>query len=143
MEREDLVRDELLSKLAGRISLESPSDDFTSKVMAGLVAVPAQVPVRKSFFRLMKSILPWVLLTLFILIFLLSSDIPYLSFVPGKEVFGTHIFPYLRDVFSGLANLFTTSKTLSITLALMASGGLLAGVDWLIRRRSVARHPAA
>jgi hypothetical protein len=139
MERDDL-KDDFLKKLVGQVAPESPSDGFTAKVMAGLLAEPETVKVKKPFYVYLMSASPWVLLGLFLVVFLLSSDIPYLSFIPGKAFFADHVTPYFTALFAGLAALFTGSKTLTIILALLASGGLLAAVDWLVRRRSATRH---
>ncbi len=143
MERDDFVMDEMLKKLAGRVPLESPSDDFTSKVMAGINVRPETVKAGNPFYLFIKTAWPWLLLGIFVVVFLLSSDIPYLSFIPGKEFFHDHVAPYFSAFFVGIAKMFMGSKAVSITLALMASGGLLVGLDWLLRRRSDARHHAA
>ena len=143
MERDDFVKDDWLKKLAARVPLESPSGDFTSKVMAGIVAVPETVKVKRPFYMILKLVYPWVLLGILLIVFLLSSDIPYLSFVPGKEFFRDHAAPWFSTLFEGLTGLFSGSKAVSITLAVLASGALLAGVDWIIRRISVnGHHPA-
>lgn len=143
MERDEMINDDFLKRLVGSVPLDHPSDGFTSKVMAGILVHPELVKANKPFYLYLKSILPWVLLGLFLIVFLFSSDIPYLSFLPGKAFFSDHFTPYFTSLFSGMSSLFTGSKTLSITLALMASVGGLAGIDWLLRRRSVARHHAA
>lgn len=140
MEREEFVQDDLLKKLAGRLPMETPSDSFTSKVMAGIMVQPEMAVARKPFWHYLKSVYPWVLLGLFILVFLFSSDIPYLGVIPGRQFFIHHVAPTFYSLFTGMAGLFMGSKTLSITIALLASGGLLAAVDWLVRRRSVTRH---
>jgi hypothetical protein len=143
MERDDFVKDDFLKKILGRVPLESPSDDFTRNVMAGILTEPEPVPAKKPFYLFLKTWSLYILLGIFAVIFFLSSDIPYLTFIPGKEFFNDHIVPYFTSMFSGLARLFTGSKTLSITLSLMVAGGLLFAVDWFIRRRSEARHHAA
>lgn len=143
MERDEFVQDDLLKKLAGRIPLESPSDGFTSKVMAGIVAQPQTAKAKKPFWLFLRSAYPWILLGIFILVFIFSSDIPYLGIIPGNEFFSDHVVPVFNSLFAGMTSLFTGSKTLSITIALLASGVLLAAVDWLVRRRSVARHHTA
>jgi len=143
MERDDFVQDEFLKKMVGRVPLESPSDDFTRKVMAGILVEPETAKAGKPFSLFLKSWSLYILLGVFAVIFFLSSDIPYLTFIPGKEFFSDHIAPYFISMFAGLAKLFTGSKTLSITLSLMVAGGLLFAVDWIVRRRSEARHHAA
>jgi hypothetical protein len=143
MERDDVVKDDFLKNLVSRVPLKSPSDDFTQKVMTGILAGPEPVKVKKPFYLFLKSWSPWILLGIFILVFLLSSDIPYLSFIPGKEYINDHILPYFSSLFAGMVRLYSDSKTVSITFALMVAGGLLYAVDWFVRRRSVARHHAA
>lgn len=143
MEKQDVVRDELLKKLAGRIPLDSPSEDFTLKVMAGISSSPEQVKARKPFYLFLKSSGPWILLGLFVIIFLLSSDIPYLSFLPGKDYVSGHILPYFSRLLNGTNYLFTVNTTFKITMALLASGALLVAVDWLMRRHRAARHHTA
>ena len=143
MERDDLVKDELLKKLAGRVPLESPSVEFTQKVMAGIVTMPETVKPKNPFFLFLRSWSLWILLGIFAAVFFLSSDVPYLTFIPGKEFFNDHVVPYFAAMFAGLARLFTGSKTLSITLSLLVAGTLLFAIDWFIRRRSVVRHHAA
>ena len=111
--------------------------------MDGILAVPETVKAKRPFYMILKSVYPWVLLGILLVVFLLSSDIPYLSFVPGKEFFRDHVVPCFSTLFAGMAGLFSDSKAVSITLAVLASGALLAGVDWIIRRISVnGHHPA-
>jgi hypothetical protein len=140
MEREEFVKDDFLKRLVGRIPLEAPSDSFTSKVMAGISPEQETVHVRKPFSLYLRNNYSWILLGIFIIVFLLSSDIPYMDVIPGKAFFINHIAPTFDSLFAGMAGLFMGSKTLSITIALLASGGLLAAVDWLVRRKSVTRH---
>lgn len=137
------MKDDFLKKMLGRVPLESPSDGFTRKVMAGILAEPETAKAKKPFYLFLKSWSLYILLGLFAVVFFLSSDIPYLTFIPGKEFFNDHIVPYFASMFAGLARLFSGSKTLSITLSLMVAGGLLFAVDWFMRRRSVARHHPA
>lgn len=134
------MKDDFLKRLVGRVPPEAPSDSFTSKVMAGIRPEAETVEAKRPFYLYLRSIYPWVLLGMFIIVFLLSSDIPYLGVIPGKAFFTNHIAPTFNSLFAGMAGLFMGSKTLSITLALIASGGLLAAVDWLVRRKSVTRH---
>lgn len=137
------MKDEFLAKLAGRVPLEEPSADFTVHVMKSITVQPETVKGKRPFFLIAKSVYPWVLLGVFIIIFLFSSDIPYLSFIPTREFFHDHITPYFSSLFAGLSGLFTGNKTVSIILAILVSGGLLAAVDWLLRRKTETHHHAA
>jgi hypothetical protein len=143
MEREDFVKDELLKKLVGKVPLESPSGNFTQKVMEGLSVLPETAGAKKPFYLFLKNWSPWVLLGLFILLFLFSSDIPYLTFIPGTEYVHDHILPYITAFAASMGRLFTQSKTLSLFMAIMVAGALLWAVDWFVRRRTVTHHQAA
>ena len=143
MEGENMLKDDFLKKLLGRVPLESPSDGFTRKVMAGIFAEPLPVKAKKPFYLYLKAWWPWILLGIFALAFIFSSDIPYLTFIPGKDYVNDHIIPYLSAFFGTMAGLFTTSKTLSISIAVMVAGGLLYAVDWFVRRRFVAHNHAS
>ena len=143
MEQDELLKDEWLRKLVGEVPAESPSDDFTRKVMSGILGAPETVKAQRPFLIYLKTWSPWVGLGLFALVFFFSSDIPYLSFIPGTSYVHEHILPYFYDMFAAVGRLFTDSKTISFTLAVMVAGGLLAIIDWVIRHGSDHGHDAA
>ena len=137
------IKDDFLRKLVKQVPLESPSDDFTSGVMAGLQPLPEIVKEKKPFFLFLRSVGPWVCLGLFLIIFLISSDIPYLTFIPGKEYVNDRVMPLFASFFSNLAELFTGNKSVSIMLSVMVAGAFLFGIDRVLHRMSTSRNHIA
>ncbi|MFH1159362.1 MAG: hypothetical protein V1733_00230 [bacterium] len=135
MKKKDLLADDFLKELVSKSSLESPSDDFIARVMVGVESMPAPVPVKKSFFSLLKSIIPWTILAFVVILFIFSSDLPFINNLPGIEFmqrilissFGSFIASF-KSVFSG--------KFASLAIAVLVSGVFLFAIERLISRKT-------
>jgi hypothetical protein len=137
---EDQLNDAFLHDLLQAAPLESPGDDFVSKVMAGIEPLPALVPAKKPFFMDIRSWWPYALAGSFVILFLLTSDLPYSRFIPGKEFFAHTLIPNFLSMFSGVKNLFSGSKSVSIPLIVIFSAAFLYLVDRFLLRRFTTTH---
>lgn len=142
MEKDSIHRDDFLGRLISEIPLESPSDNFTSNVMERIALEPLHVTEKKPFYLYLKSWLPWVLLSVAMIIFLFTSDIPFLEAFPGKRYFTDSLGPYILSLFSGFKPLFEGGKVASYTLMILMAGGGLLGLDYFLKRRMSPRHTA-
>jgi hypothetical protein len=140
MEKEDFLPDDLLKDLFRKHSWDSPGDDFTENVMEQILHAPEIAPVKKPFYLFLRSSWPYVLLFLVSLVFLITSDLPFTDYIPGKEYFTKNLLPYLGSLFSGFKPLFSSIKTISIPLMIILAGGLLVGFDHFLFRKPTIRH---
>ena len=140
MEKEDNLPDDFLKDLFGKQSWESPGDNFTENVMEQILRAPEAVPGKKPFFLILRSSWPYVIISLLTLLFLMTSDLPFTDFIPGKEFITRDLFPYLGSMFSGFKPLVSNIKTISIPLMVILAGSLLVGLDHFLFRRPGVRH---
>ena len=140
MENDNLFNDDFLRKLIQKTPLDEPSDDFVKNVMANIRTGAEFAPARKPFYIFLKSSWLYIVLSLAVLVFLFSSDLPFTNILPGKGYFIHTLLPYFESMFSGFKNIFAYSKFTSISLMIVVAGGLLYLFDRLISRRAHARH---
>lgn len=140
MERDDFLKDDFLKDLIGKQPIDSPSDDFTEKVMAGIRRGPEFSFARKPYYLYLKASWPYVLIALTVLIYMVSSDLPYSKFIPGKEYFESILFPYLKNLSIGFISLFSFIKSATLLLAILASGLLLFILDRFFFHRHSIQH---
>ncbi len=140
MEKEDFLSDDLLKDLFRNQSWESPGDDFTGNVMEQILPAPGVDPVKTPFYLTLRSSWPYVLLFLVSVVFLMTSDLPFTDFIPGKEYFTKNLLPYLGSLFSGFKPLVSSIKTISIPLMIILAGSLLVGFDHFLFRKPNVRH---
>jgi hypothetical protein len=120
--------------------LDEPRDGFTANVMEQILRSPEVAPVKKPFYLILLSSWPYVLLSLITVIFLISSDLPFTDFIPGKEYLVKHLLPYLGSLFSGFKPLVSNAKFISIPLMVILAGSLLVGLDHFLFRKPAVRH---
>lgn len=140
MEKEDLLPDDLLRDFFSKQTWESPSDGFTESVMGKIILAPEAVTAKKPFYLILRSSWPFALLFIVTLVFLMTSDLPFTGYIPGKEYFTKNLLPYLDSIFSGFKSFFTNSKTVSIPLMIIIAGTLLVGLDHFLFRKPDVRH---
>lgn len=140
MEKEDFLPDDYLKDLFRKQSTETPGDNFTDHVMEQIMKSPEVAPVKRSFYFLIKSSWPYVILSLVILVFLMTSDLPFSDYIPGKEYLIKSFLPAFNSLFSGLKPLVTNIKVIIIPVMVILAGSLLVGFDHLIFRRPGIRH---
>jgi hypothetical protein len=140
MEKEDLLSDDFLKDLFRNQPLENPGDNFTGNLMEQVLQAPEAVHAKKPFYQVLLS--SWIYIVLFAvtLIFLLTSDLPFTDYIPGKEYFSKQLLPYLGSLFAGFKPLLTNAKTISIPLMVLLAGSLLIGLDHFLLRKPDVRH---
>ena len=140
MEKEDFLPDNLLKDLFRNQSWESPGDNFTGNVMEQILKAPEVAPVKKPFYLILRSSWPYVLLFLVSGIFLMTSDLPFTDYIPGKGYFTKNFLPYFDSLFSGFKPLVSNAKIISIPLMIILAGSLLIGFDHFLFRKPGIRH---
>jgi len=140
MEKEDFLSDDLLKDLFRNQSWESPGDGFTGSVMEQILREPEFAPAKKPFYQPLLSSWPYLLLFLASVVFLMTSDLPFTDYIPGKEYFTKNLLPYFGSLFSGFRPLFSNIKTISIPLMIILACGLLVGFDHFFFRKPGVRH---
>ena len=144
MKENDNIHDDFLKKLIQKTPLDEPSGDFVNKVMASIQPGVEMAPARKPFFLFLKSFWLYAVLSLALIVFLMTSDLPFTQFIPGKGYISQSLLPYFENMFSGFRGLFVRSEFTNIGLMVLAAGALLFLFDHLWSRRSSAQHhPAA
>ncbi len=72
-----------------------------------------------------------------VLLVLLTSDIPFLNWIPGKNYYLNILVPYFGTLLAGLKNVFS-SKYVSFGMLVLASAGLLMLIDRFFSRKTTA-----
>ena len=137
MEKDDFTEDDFLGRLIRQNPLDSPSDDFVNRVMAGIQTVPEIASVRKPIFWYLKVMIPYILLFMLFFVVFATSDLPFLNWLPGKSYYLNHLVPYFGTLFAGLKNSFS-SKYVSLGLLVMASTAFLFIIDRVFTRKTAA-----
>ncbi|HNY01013.1 MAG TPA: hypothetical protein PKG48_00420 [Bacteroidales bacterium] len=135
MEKDDFLEDDLLRELIRQHPLDSPSDDFVERVMAGLPEMPVQGISRNSWPEILKQIFPYVLLVFVLIGVMATSDIPGFGWVPGREFLTQQVLPSVKTYTSLIFNAFS-SKYVQWGLMIGVSAGFLIGIDRFFTRRS-------
>ncbi|MDP4282174.1 MAG: hypothetical protein Q8867_08510 [Bacteroidota bacterium] len=135
MEKDDLLKDEFLRDLIRKTPMEEPSDDFVNKVMAGIQPGLETFPVKKSFFYYLKISWPYVLIGFAVVVFFLTSDLPFSGY------FSTTLVPSFKSLFTGFSHFMVNSKVTTIGLMVIGGGGLLFFFDRILQKsRDFAHH---
>jgi len=138
MEKEDFLPDNFLKGLFRTQSWESPGDEFTKDVMEQILKESELSLVKKPFYMILRSSWPYVLLFLVSVMFLMTSDIPFTEYIPGKEFFTKNLLPYFGSLFSGFKPLISSVKPITVPLMVILAGSLLVSFDhFLFRKPSI------
>ena len=137
MEKNDLLENDFLKELMQKTRLESPSEGFVDRIMVQIEEVPEVQTVKAPFYLSLKSAVPYVLLALFLIFVLATSDLPIFNWVPGKDYLLNSLMTYMGTFFAVLKNAFS-SKYVSWVLLISFSAGMLYFIDRLFSRRTSA-----
>ena len=140
MENDNLLNDDFLREMVGKSTLESPSDGFVERVMGQIQPQPEVAPVTRSFFFYMKSSVGYFLLAAILVGFFITSDIPFMNWIPGKHYFVDTFLPYFSSLFSGLKSLSGNGKALSIPIMIIVASALFFFLDKLLASRNAIWH---
>ncbi len=135
MEKDDFLKDDFLRELINRSPLDSPSEDFVDRVMAGIQTNAEVEVVKKPFFHYLKVSAPYFILVFFIFVVIATSDLPLFNWFPGKAYFTNNLMPYLETLFMVFKKAFS-SKFVSWGLLISFSTGVLFLIDRLFSRRT-------
>ena len=134
METDELLKNDFLAELIRKVPLESPSDGFIDNVMAGLETPPVQVVEKGLYFSRIKSSLPYLVLGVIIVFVIISSDIPYLNFIHGKEYFSAMFLKVFHPFWTSMKTL-VPSRFITYSLLIGVSAGFLFIIDKFFSRR--------
>jgi hypothetical protein len=140
MEKEEFLPDDLLKDLFRDQQWEVPGNDFTSNVMEQISMATEVSPVKKPIFAILRSSWPYVIIGLVSLLFLLTSDLPFTDYVPGKGYFTKNLVPYFSSLFSTLKPLISNGKAISIPLMVILGSSFLVGFDHFLFRKVEVGH---
>ncbi len=135
MEEDKLIKDDFLRELIQKSSSDNPSDDFVGKIMDKVRQMPEFSDARKPVYLYLRSLLPFILLTLTVFLFLCSSDLPFGDYFFGKEFYTKTLLPYLT-VFLESFRALVSSKFTSYAFIIMIAAGVLILIDRLLSRRT-------
>jgi hypothetical protein len=108
--------------------------------MSRIQSQPEAASVKKSFFLFLKSSFVYFLLAATVIGFFLTSDIPFMSWIPGKQYFLNYFIPSFNSLFTGIKSLSGGGKTISIPLMIVLASALFFFLDRLLAQRRVVRH---
>lgn len=137
MDTDDFLKDDFLADLLSKVPLDSPSEGFVNKVMAGIEPLPQAAEEKRPYFVWLKSSAPYIFLGIALAFIIYSSDIPYLNFIYGKEYFAGLFVKTFGPFWISLKTLLA-SKFITYTLLISVSAGFLFIIDKLFSRRFAA-----
>ena len=140
MEKEEFLPDDLLKDLFRKEAWDSPGDDFTGNVMQQILSSSEVAPGKSSFSLILRSSWPYAILFLFTVVFLMTSDLPFTDYIPGKGFFTRDLIPYFGSMFSGFKPLVASTRSIVIPLMVVLAGSLLVGFDHFLFRKPGVRH---
>jgi len=140
MEQEDFLPDDLLRDLFRNQPMETPGEDFTLRVMEKILPSPEILKERKPIYQMITSSWPYVVVFIITVIFLMTSDLPFTNYIPGKGYFTKNLLPSFSSLFSGLKPFVSNSKNIPIPLMVILAGSILVGFDHFLFRKLSIRH---
>ncbi len=132
MTDKNIIQDDFLKKLFGNIKIESPSIDFTQRVMIDIEDLSDE---NISLKELIRSKVWYLILAIMVVIVIAGV----LYFTPGsREAISQEYRPMLFDVpqivINNFRNLFSSIKLSSVTVVILISIGSIFIADQFIRR---------
>jgi len=134
MDTDDMLKNDYLADLISQVPLESPSEDFLARVMAGIEPLPAHVPEKRHYLVWLKWGLSYISLATVIILILYTSDIPYLNSIFRGDYSSGIFSNIIRPFFFTLKN-FLSLKYVSYALLIGISAGFLFLVDVFLSRK--------
>ena len=127
--------DDFLRDLVQKSTPDNPSDAFVDNVMEQIRRAPELAPVKRSYFVILKSVLPLVGLVGIIVLFLASSDLPFANNLLGTGSFNQTVIFYFNSLADSLRIVFAW-KFFSFGLMVLLAGGILMLIDQIFSRRA-------
>jgi hypothetical protein len=140
MENDKSLQDEFLRNMVAKSTSATPSGDFVEKVMGRIRVQPVVIHESGPVMVFLKSSAGYFLLAAVVVVFFITSDIPFMNWIPGKQYFLHNFLPYFNSLFTGLKSLSESGRTLSIPLMIIAASGLFFLVDKILTNRNSVRH---
>jgi hypothetical protein len=137
MEKDDFLEDDFLRDLIKRSPLDSPSDSFVDQVMASIKAAPETAEVKRPFYMYLKSAVPYAGVLALAVVVVVTSDLPFFSWLPGKDLVAERFLTYSGSILSLFKGVFA-SKFVIWGVCISLAAGVLHTIDRFFSRRSLA-----
>jgi hypothetical protein len=134
MDMDDVIKDDFLAELIKKVPLESPSDEFVHNVMSGIETIRVPAIEKRPYFNWLRSWIPYLGIGIIIVLILISSDIPYMNLIGGKEFISSLFLKVFQPFWTSMKTLFS-SRFVTYSLLIGVSAGFLFVVDKLFSRR--------
>jgi len=138
MKKDETGRDNIIGRLVKNSFSEEPSDDFIDKVMEKIRLAPTPVPSQRTYFSMVKSTIPYLVVAAILVLILITSDFPVLNKLSVNHLF-TGIFQHLVVMGKSLNNFFS-STYVSFGLMIGASLFVLIIIDVIFSRKRISQH---
>jgi hypothetical protein len=134
MERDDITRDDFIAKLIREVPLDSPSDDFVERVMAGITIEQEVIKEKRPFYYYIRKSLPYAASILLVMLVIFTSDLQVINHLPGMNYFSEKLIPYLSMVVETFRGAFST-RFVSFGILTGLSAGMLFLIDRFVSHR--------
>jgi len=135
METNNIIKDDFLGDLIKKSSPDNPSDIFVERIMDKVQITPEFSFSKKSFYLYLWSALPVFLLVTIILLFLLTSDMPFSKYFPGKDYYSQTLIPYLLSLSNSFKEL-VISKYFSFAFIVIVAAGVLVVIESILSTKT-------
>ena len=139
MEKDDFVKDDLIGRLIQKNPLEEPSQGFVDAVMEKILQAPETVPAKRPIFSWIKSVVPYLVIFLFLVLIFLTSDLAFFQSLPGSDYWYNTLLPYLQNIFAAMKGALS-SKYVSMALLIGISVVFLFLVERVMSRKGFLRR---
>ena len=135
MKNNEIPADDFLKNLIQKSSIETPSDDFITRVMEEINKTPELVSVPLPLYRQWKPVAGFTGLLVFAVVIMIAADIPILDFLPGKTFFTGTIMHYFNAILLPLKPVFVNSRFVNLGMMSIGAAGLLILIDRVLTRK--------
>ena len=139
MEKDDFVKDDLIGRLIQKNPLKEPSQGFVDAGMEKILRAPETVPVKRPIFLWIKSAVPYLIISLFLVVIFLTSDLAFFQSLPGSDYWYNTLLPYLQNIFAAMKGALS-SKYVSMALLIGISVVFLFLVERVMSRKGFLRR---
>jgi len=138
MKKDEIGRDDIIGRLVKNSLSEEPSDDFIDKVMEKIRLAPTPIPSQRTYFSMVKSTIPYLVVAAILVLILITSDFPFLNKLSVNHLF-TGTFQHLALMVESLSNFFS-STYVSFGLMIGVSLFVLIIIDLIFSRKGISHH---
>ena len=135
MKNNEIPADDFLKNLIQKSSIETPSDDFITRVMEEISKSPETISAPIPLYRQWKPVAGITGLLVFAVAIMIAADIPILNFLPDKTYFTGTILHYFNAILLPLKPIFVNSRFVNLGMMSVVAAGLLILIDRILTRK--------